>query len=209
MADVVELEDVTDHTVNIDPPSSPEVEFLRSTVRPRPVPRTSAPRRLLDVLNLRNTHTGGFMSHTAQEAFREEIALRARHLGRRRANANQPSLEELFLADGFQNSNIDLTIDLDYQAPAFTMQEPTPPTPLPSYKAPSPAPEGFTRTVTDDDVVVCPNCDHELGTGEGLSQQIWVAKPCGHVSISDMLLLCSMHLLTNIPLLGLLWRVHN
>jgi hypothetical protein len=174
MADVVDLEDGTDHTVDIDPPSSPEVEFLRSTVR-APT-RTSAPRRLLDVL----THAqSSFMSPTAQQAFREEIALRARHMGRRRVN--QPSLEEFFLADNL-NPNIDLTIDLDYQAPAFTMHEPTPPTPPPSYKAPSPATEGYTRTVTDDDVVVCPNCDRELGTGEGLAQQIWVAKPCGHVS---------------------------
>ncbi|CRG84437.1 hypothetical protein PISL3812_01723 [Talaromyces islandicus] len=179
MADVVDLEDGPDHTIDIDPPSSPEVEFLRSTVRARPVPRASAPRRLLDVLN---AHTGGFMSPTAQEAFREEIALRARHIGRRRAN--QPTLEELFVADHL-NPGIDLTIDLDYQAPAFTMNEPTPPIPPPSYKAPSPAPEGFTRTVTDDDVVVCPNCDHELGTGEGLAQQIWVAKPCGHVYCGD------------------------
>lgn len=185
MADVVDLEDGAAHTVDIDPPSSPEVEFLHSTVRARPVPtHPSAPRRLLDVL----THAqSSFMSPTAQQAFREEIAIRARHIGRRRVN--QPSLEELFLADNL-NPNIDLTIDLDYQAPAFTMNEPTLPTPPPSYKAPSPAPEGFTRTVTDDDVVVCPNCDHELGTGEGLAQQIWVAKQCGHVSTRGSLLLC-------------------
>ncbi|KAK4863051.1 hypothetical protein LT330_010633 [Penicillium expansum] len=50
-----------------------------------------------------------------------------------------------------------------------------------SYKGLSPAPEGFTRILAEDDVPLCPNCEDELGTGEGLKQQIHIAKPCGHV----------------------------
>ncbi|CAG8903861.1 unnamed protein product [Penicillium egyptiacum] len=50
-----------------------------------------------------------------------------------------------------------------------------------SYKELSPAPEGFTRLLAEDDVPLCPNCQDELGAGEGLKQQIHIAKPCGHV----------------------------
>jgi hypothetical protein len=46
-----------------------------------------------------------------------------------------------------------------------------------------PPAEGFTRIAKEDEIVVCPNCDHELGTGDDpVKRQIWVAKPCGHVS---------------------------
>ncbi|KAH8705344.1 hypothetical protein BGW36DRAFT_367397 [Talaromyces proteolyticus] len=176
MADIVDLDDEADQAIDIDPPSSPEVQFVRATVRP-----PSTPRRLLDVLNLRNAQAG-YMSPHAREAFRQEIALRTRSMGRGRTSY-QPTFEDL-LFTGDMSPNIDLTVDLDYQAPGFHIHEPTPPTPPPSYKPPSPVPEGFTRTVTDDDVVICPNCDHELGTGEGLEQQVWVAKPCGHVRSS-------------------------
>jgi hypothetical protein len=84
--------------------------------------------------------------------------------------------------------NVDLTVDvdvphMDYQLPGFTIEDPAPPPPL--YKPPTPPPEGFTRTVAEDDIVVCPNCDHELGTGEGVKQQIWVAKQCGHVRFAN------------------------
>lgn len=73
---------------------------------------------------------------------------------------------------------------LDYEYSSFAMRPTTPQEARPQrevYKAPSPAPEGFTRTLGDDDIAVCPNCSWELGTGEGKRQEIWVAKPCGHV----------------------------
>ena len=51
------------------------------------------------------------------------------------------------------------------------------------YNAPPPAEEGFTRKVEEESVVVCPNCRHELGTGEKEEhRQVWVIKQCGHVS---------------------------
>ncbi|OQE44395.1 hypothetical protein PENCOP_c002G00954 [Penicillium coprophilum] len=68
--------------------------------------------------------------------------------------------------------------------PGFGYTQPTQPAPRPrrsSYKGLSPAPDGFTRLLAEDDVPVCPNCQQELGTGEGLKQQIHIAKPCGHV----------------------------
>lgn len=178
MTDVVDLEEDEDDeqeegddAINVDPPSSPEVQFVRATARPPPA--TSS--RLFDVLNLHAR--SGFLS--PHEVFRQEVALRTRQMDRQGPN-RQATLEELFLTAN-PNDNIDLTIDLDYQAPGFNIHEPRPPTPPPSYEPPPPATEGFTRSVGEADVVICPNCDRELGTGDGLRQQIWVAKACGHV----------------------------
>ena len=93
-------------------------------------------------------------------------------------------VESLWIGDGPAGA-IDLTINLDvdgplgldYQLTGLTRQR----TPANAYKPPSPPPEGFTRNVAEDDVVVCPNCDMELGTGDETKQQIWVVKQCGHV----------------------------
>ncbi|KAI5293523.1 hypothetical protein KEM52_005450 [Ascosphaera acerosa] len=55
--------------------------------------------------------------------------------------------------------------------------------PAPPYAAPAPPAAGFTRTLAADEVVVCPNCEHELGV-EGqdpVQSQVWVVKQCGHV----------------------------
>lgn len=183
MADVIDLEEEEDEddgedgqteVINLDPPSSPEVQFVRETARPaRRPPMFPAPSHLLDVINFHAQQ--GFLS--TQEAFRQEIALQTRRMGR--YPSTRPNMDEIFISsDG--NRNIDVPIDLDYQAPGFTIHE-SQPTPPPSYKPPSPPPEGFTRTVSEDDVVVCPNCDRELGIGDGPRQQIWVAKQCGHV----------------------------
>lgn len=52
------------------------------------------------------------------------------------------------------------------------------------YKAPSAAREGFTRSPTTDDVLVCPTCEHELGTPSKDNESqatVWLGK-CGHVS---------------------------
>lgn len=51
------------------------------------------------------------------------------------------------------------------------------------YKSPPPARDGFTRNPKESDILVCANCDSELGTpGDGpLSQEVWASR-CGHVS---------------------------
>ena len=55
--------------------------------------------------------------------------------------------------------------------------------PPPTYEAPPPAPEGFTRSPEEDDVLVCPNCDSELCKGDDdVKKQVWIAKQCVHVS---------------------------
>jgi len=78
---------------------------------------------------------------------------------------------------------------LQYSTSAFSYNSPTQPAPRPrrnSYKAPVPAAEGFTRCLEDENVPVCPHCEEELGVGEGRKQEIYIAKPCGHVSIVEL-----------------------
>ncbi|KAK1751425.1 hypothetical protein QBC47DRAFT_81501 [Echria macrotheca] len=67
----------------------------------------------------------------------------------------------------------------------------------PPYVPPPPAPEGFTRNTTSDQVAVCPNCDEELKYDpdedkgppakkartkkDREEHHFWVVKECGHV----------------------------
>lgn len=54
----------------------------------------------------------------------------------------------------------------------------------PTYDAPEKAPQGFTRSPEEKDVLVCPNCEDELCVGESeLKKQVWIVKNCGHVRI--------------------------
>lgn len=87
-----------------------------------------------------------------------------------------PALEDdLFVFDG--HGEIELPQGMDYEIAGFALA-----TPPPTYKAPSPAQEGFTRSPREVDVLVCPNCEQELGTGdEELKRQVWVVRSCGHV----------------------------
>ncbi|KAF2205699.1 hypothetical protein GQ43DRAFT_459766 [Delitschia confertaspora ATCC 74209] len=86
---------------------------------------------------------------------------------------------------GFRNFRV--PGELDFEMVAFDLgvgrEQPPPP---PTYDAPSPAPEGFTRSPAEADVLVCPNCDDELCVGEtDLKKQIWIIKQCGHVYCGD------------------------
>ncbi|KAL8785524.1 MAG: hypothetical protein Q9213_003350 [Squamulea squamosa] len=84
-----------------------------------------------------------------------------------------------------QNRGTILPGDLDFVSQGFHMgdvstRQPQPA--LPTYDAPDPARQGFTRSPKEDDVLLCPNCEDELGTGKDDSKrQVWVVKACGHV----------------------------
>lgn len=100
----------------------------------------------------------------------------------------QPQLQlpRISALDAFQRPR------LNYEAQGFEligaaqMSTTPPPRPASPYKAPRTSGPGFTRKVEEDEIVVCPHCGDELGTGDGdLKQQIWVVKQCGHVSRSD------------------------
>ncbi|KAJ9252266.1 hypothetical protein DTO207G8_4881 [Paecilomyces variotii] len=186
MADVVDLEEETEPSPQGDPPSSPEVQFVRATVRPQPPPRASSGfmgrSNLFDIMRLRSSRLPSFNALSREEAFRHEVALRARNLAR-----PVPHGVETFWIGDAPNEGIDLTVDLDVDVPlgmdyhlaGFTVENPS--QPVSSYKPPTPPPEGFTRSAQEDEMVICPNCGDELGTGDETKQQIWVAKPCGHV----------------------------
>lgn len=63
----------------------------------------------------------------------------------------------------------------------------------PTVKSLPPPPEGWTRSPKDKEVLVCPNCDDELGVGdEEVRRQIWAVKGCGHVSFFAVPHLCSL-----------------
>jgi hypothetical protein len=80
-----------------------------------------------------------------------------------------------------------LPVDLDFEAQAFHLgvdDDVARVIPDPVYNAPTPARSGYTRSLKEDDVAVCPNCDDELGTGDSdLKRQVWFIKKCGHVSL--------------------------
>jgi len=68
---------------------------------------------------------------------------------------------------------------MDYANVAFDYNSGMPT--RPTYEAPPAAPDGFTRSPRKEDVLLCPNCDCELGEGDDLEKQFWVSKDCGHV----------------------------
>ncbi|KAH9871199.1 hypothetical protein IAQ61_005378 [Plenodomus lingam] len=54
--------------------------------------------------------------------------------------------------------------------------------PPPTYDAPPKAPDGFTRSPAEQDVLACPNCGDELCVGDDdAKRQVWIVKGCGHV----------------------------
>ena len=85
-----------------------------------------------------------------------------------------------------QNANLDLVLphQLDFETQGFHMgRTPRSSVPPPTYDPP-PAPRpGFTRTPKEEEILICPNCNEELGVGEDeLKRQVWLIKGCGHVS---------------------------
>lgn len=82
---------------------------------------------------------------------------------------------------------------MDFQMVAFDMhmgREPaTAPSVAPPKYDPPPSPgAGFTRSPAEDEVVVCPNCGDELAVGDTeAKKQVWIVKPCGHVSYNLLL----------------------
>lgn len=73
-----------------------------------------------------------------------------------------------------------LQAGFNYEQPSRPQQQPRPPT----YDPPPPAQRGFTRSPNEDDFLVCPHCDDELGVGDDeVKRQVWVVRACGHVRI--------------------------
>lgn len=92
----------------------------------------------------------------------------------------------------FMNANPDINLppdELNFWTQGFAMgpgaqaagnarTRPPPPT----YDPPSPPRAGYTRDPREQDILVCPNCEEELGVGKDeIKKQVWVIKKCGHV----------------------------
>lgn len=193
MAEVVDLEDEPD-TPAAGPSSSPEVQIVGSQVRQPSGSRRSwtitdehLP-RMLGMHTRSHPHTPFMPGLPPNDPRRIAMVTwnNWRHLPPREAR----EIETLFIGDrrpslDFILDSDELNLDYRWASGQFPLRPPLnrPDSRLPpdTYKAPSPAPEGFTRTLAEDDMAICPNCNDELGAGEGSKQQIWIAKPCGHV----------------------------
>lgn len=179
--DVVDLEDDDDEEEgelpNLGrPDSSPEVEFVGSTTRSLPAP------------SLPSTGISAQASHlyrmlvSGQQSFARQIPWAGRLLRR-----PPQDVDTVWIGDGSEGG-MGFSINLDVEYPRST-STPVHVRPENTYKPPSPLPEGFTRSIGEDDVVVCPNCDEELGTGDEIKQQVFVVKNCGHVRLAKSIFL--------------------
>jgi hypothetical protein len=98
-------------------------------------------------------------------------------------------------------------IMMNYEMAAFDMGFGVVQPATPKYEPPPPAAKGFTRSPTEDEEVVCPNCGDELAVAKDeMKQQVWVVKACGHVSKT----LLSKHTTRDFEAdmyTGILWRM--
>ncbi|KAI9794895.1 MAG: hypothetical protein M1833_007342 [Piccolia ochrophora] len=86
-----------------------------------------------------------------------------------RFHLNGGHLNEALRIVGAGPANIENFVPpaIDYNLVALHNDGASAPAPAPpTYQSPPPAREGFTRSPAEDDVIVCPNCDDELGVGE-------------------------------------------
>ncbi|CAF9904270.1 MAG: hypothetical protein HETSPECPRED_003491 [Heterodermia speciosa] len=84
----------------------------------------------------------------------------------------------------FQEVGLDFHLpdQLDFESQGFRMGDARPQPPPPTYEPPPKARPGYTRSPKEDDVLICPNCNSELGVGrDDVKRQVWVVKKCGHV----------------------------
>lgn len=171
-----------------------------------------------DLRNMVRTARGD-IGRSATQVFEDEANIR-RHLGLARTNqltrtprtgdsldleAEFSDAEDLFLEQ--PGHSFAPPSHLNFVRPGFQLEPqaqraPPPPT----YNAPPAPRKGFTRSPKEDDTLICPNCEEELGVGKDeIKRQVWVVKSCGHVCIR--LLRATVSELTRN--LGILWRVRK
>ena len=194
--DIISIDDQEDDAVDLRE-DSPEIQFLTSRPRSRSLSTTRQPRHQSTLRQRRHTpaarspvrrpHVSLRITGAPAEAHNHQNAAWLFHPFAARVNTNTPRThgDELIDWENFPGGNIELPPHLDYLSPAFDLEQPArrqPQPRLPTYDPPAPAQEGFTRTPNKDDVLVCPNCDDELGLGDDeVKRQVWVVKACGHV----------------------------
>ena len=143
-------------------------------------------------------HMRGMFGHAGNGSSVDEANYRLQrdilHGGPRVAlTARARTPDEILFVNGNLRHNIALPDELNFMAQGFQMgdaaqQHAAQQPPLPTYDKPSPPRPGFTRSPTEDDALVCPNCESELGTGgDETKKQVWVVKACGHVSFDSLI----------------------
>ena len=213
--DIISIDDQEDEAVDLRE-DSPEIQFLTSRPRSRSLSTTQHARHQSSLRQRR--HTPAIRSPVRRPQVLRITGAPVQAHGHQNAgwlslpfgapvHANTPRThEEELLGWDFPAGNFEAPAHLNYSATAFDLEQPArrPPKPrVPTYDPPAAAQEGYTRTPKEDDVVVCPNCDDELGLGDDeVKRQVWVVKACGHV--------CPIYSSTLLQLSfisGLLWRV--
>ena len=214
--DIISVDDQEDEAVELRE-DSPEIQFLTSRPRSRSLSITRHARHQSTLRQRRHTPAARSPVRRPPVSLRITGAPVEAHghqnggwlfppvAARVNANAPQTHEDELVEWENFPGGNIELPAHLNYLTPAFDLERPhrQPQPRMPTYDPPAPAQEGFTRTPNEDDVLVCPNCDDELGLGDDeVKRQVWVVKACGHVCA-----ICYSTLVKLIQISGLLWRV--
>lgn len=183
--------------------STPDVEFVSSRPRQRQIPPwhdNQADNDEIQVLNhMSSAPTSGvngtfpriMASRAAAAAAQRGISMYMQHLQNENARRRTEGRAEAGEGGGAGSnssrrdypSNFVLP-NLNYISQAFDLQ-PDQDREQSSDDAIAPlipAPEGFTMSPEEGDVLTCPNCDEELCTGDKpQKKQVWVIKACGHV----------------------------
>lgn len=164
-------------------PDADEVEFLRENALPPEEARRRRSQELHTVMDLLGTMNGRFTHLRAQvDRFNAQINRTADRLHRGPVvPPRAPTRAHAHIRVGaFVAPTLDFNmLGFDMGIPGARAAEPPPPT----YEAPVKAPEGFTRSPEEKDVLVCPNCEGELCVGQDeVKKQVWIVKGCGHVS---------------------------
>ena len=194
--DIIRIDEQEDEPVE-GREESPEIQFLTSRPRSRSL---STSRRL---------RRAGHTPAAPSPARRPHIAVRVpgeadgdlrHHHASSRTNALHwtpfahftgtiagPDNDDFLALESLGHDYFRAPVDLDFLHAGFNYENPSRPQRLPrlpTYEAPPPAQKGYTRSPHEDDILVCPNCDDELGTGkDDLKRQVWIVKACGHVRI--------------------------
>ncbi|KAJ4362580.1 hypothetical protein N0V83_010674 [Neocucurbitaria cava] len=159
-----------------------EVEFVRENALPQEEVRRRRNQEIDNVMDLLGTMNGRFTHLRAQvDRFNAQVNRTADRFRRGPIPPPRgaPRAHAHVRIGAFMAPALDFEmVGFDIGMPGVRAQEPPPPT----YEAPERAPEGFTRSPEEADVLVCPNCGDELCVGEDeVKRQVWIAKGCGHV----------------------------
>ena len=194
--DIINLDDQEGSAIDLRE-ESPEIQFLTSRPRSRIGRRGFAPAARSPIRNPQVAVRVSAGDRNPHQAAGWADALQNIQLPRPfHSNFGHASEDELVDVEGDLGMGIRrgffrvpdnlnfLQAGFNYERPSQPQQQPR----LPTYDPPPAAQLGFTRSAHEDDILVCPHCDDELGVGEDeVKRQVWVVKACGHVRVDPLL----------------------